>query len=147
MGQVRGLAEDYVVIPDLLAKKGQRGYQVSWSNAIAMNGASKTEEATYAVFKALLGKTGQTVFYEKLTSAALDRPRLGPAGDEAAAHVLHEAAGVRARAYVARHLAPGPRRSLPAPQRDARRRAPRSREGPGRGRPGGPGQGRGDPLK
>ena len=35
-----------------------------------MNGASKSEEATYAVFKALLGKAGQTVFYEKLTSAA-----------------------------------------------------------------------------
>jgi multiple sugar transport system substrate-binding protein len=64
------IAEDYVVIPYPPAKKGQRGYQVSWSNAIAMNGASKSEEATYAVFKALLGKTGQTVFYEKLTSAA-----------------------------------------------------------------------------
>jgi ABC-type glycerol-3-phosphate transport system substrate-binding protein len=68
-----------VVIPYPPAKKGQRGYQVSWSNAIAMNGASKSEEATYAVFKALLGKTGQTVFYEKLTSAArtdLDWSRL-----------------------------------------------------------------------
>jgi ABC-type glycerol-3-phosphate transport system substrate-binding protein len=64
------IAEDYVVIPYPPMKKGQRGYQVSWSNAIAMNGASKSEEATYAVFKALLGKTGQTVFYEKLTSAA-----------------------------------------------------------------------------
>jgi ABC-type glycerol-3-phosphate transport system substrate-binding protein len=51
-------------------KKGQKGYQVSWSNAIAMNGASKTEEATYAVLKALMGKQGQTIFFQKLTSAA-----------------------------------------------------------------------------
>ena len=31
-----------MVIPYPPAKKGQRGYQVSWSNAIAMNGASKS---------------------------------------------------------------------------------------------------------
>ena len=64
------MGEDFVVIPYPPMKKGQRAYQVSWSNAIAMNGASKAEDATYAVFKALLAKSGQTLFYEKLTSAA-----------------------------------------------------------------------------
>jgi ABC-type glycerol-3-phosphate transport system substrate-binding protein len=64
------MAEDFVVIPYPPVKKGQKGYQVSWSNAIAMNGTSKAEDATYAVFKALLSKSGQTAFYEKLTSAA-----------------------------------------------------------------------------
>jgi multiple sugar transport system substrate-binding protein len=64
------IGEDYAVIPYPPQRKGQKGYQVSWSNAIAMNAASKSEEATYAVFKALLGKSGQTAFYEKLTSAA-----------------------------------------------------------------------------
>ena len=62
------IAEDYAVIPYPPLKAGQKGYQVSWSNAIALNGASKAEDASYAVFKALLGKAGQTVFYEKLTS-------------------------------------------------------------------------------
>jgi hypothetical protein len=51
-------------------KKGQKSDQVSWSNAIAMNGSSKAEEAAYVVFKALMSKTGQTNFYQKLTSAA-----------------------------------------------------------------------------
>ncbi len=51
-------------------KKGQKGYQVSWSNAIAMNGASKADEATYVVMKALMSKQGQTNFFQKLTSAA-----------------------------------------------------------------------------
>ena len=64
------MGEDFVVFPYPPMKKGQRAYQVSWSNAIAMNGASKAEDATYAVFKALLSKSGQTLFYEKLTSAA-----------------------------------------------------------------------------
>jgi ABC-type glycerol-3-phosphate transport system substrate-binding protein len=64
------IGEDYAVIPYPPMKKGQKGYQVSWSNAIAMNGASKTEEATYAVLKALMGKQGQTIFFQKLTSAA-----------------------------------------------------------------------------
>ena len=64
------MGEDFAVIPYPPAKKGQRGYQVSWSNAIAMNGTSKAEDATYTVFKALLGKNGQSLFYEKLTSAA-----------------------------------------------------------------------------
>ena len=35
-----------------------------------MNGTSKAEDATYTVFKALLEKNGQSLFYEKLTSAA-----------------------------------------------------------------------------
>lgn len=64
------IAEDYVVIPYPPMKKGQKSYQVSWSNAIAMNGSSKAEEAAYVVFKALMSKTGQTNFYQKLTSAA-----------------------------------------------------------------------------
>lgn len=67
------------MIPYPPMKKAQKGYQVSWSNAVAMNGASKAPDATYAVFKALLGKSGQTVFYEKLTSSArtdLDWARL-----------------------------------------------------------------------
>jgi ABC-type glycerol-3-phosphate transport system substrate-binding protein len=64
------MGEDFVVFPYPPMKKGQRAYQVSWSNAIAMNGTSKAEDATFAVFKALMSKSGQTVFYEKLTSAA-----------------------------------------------------------------------------
>ena len=64
------IGEDYVVIPYPPIKKGQKGYQVSWSNAIAMNGSSKSEEATYTVLKALMGKQGQTNFFQKLTSAA-----------------------------------------------------------------------------
>jgi multiple sugar transport system substrate-binding protein len=64
------IGEDYVVIPYPPLKKGQKGYQVSWSNAITMNATSKAEDATYAVFKALMSKQGQTNFYQKLTSAA-----------------------------------------------------------------------------
>ncbi len=64
------MGDDFTVIPYPPMKKGQRANQVSWSNAIAMNGASKAEDATYAVFKALVAKGGQTLFYEKLTSAA-----------------------------------------------------------------------------
>jgi ABC-type glycerol-3-phosphate transport system substrate-binding protein len=64
------IGEDYVVIPYPPMTKGQKAYQVSWSNAIAMNATSKAEEAAYAVFKALMGKQGQTNFYQKLTSAA-----------------------------------------------------------------------------
>jgi len=64
------IGEDYVVIPYPPMKKGQKGYQVSWSNAITMNATSKAEDATFAVFKALMGKQGQTNFYQKLTSAA-----------------------------------------------------------------------------
>jgi multiple sugar transport system substrate-binding protein len=73
------IGEDYVVIPYPPAKTAQKGYQVSWSNAVALNGASKVEDASYAVFKALLGKSGQTAFYDKLTSSArtdLDWARL-----------------------------------------------------------------------
>ena len=64
------IGEDYGVIPYPPMKKGQKGYQVSWSNAIAMNGSSKAEEATYTVLKALMSKPGQTNFFQKLTSAA-----------------------------------------------------------------------------
>lgn len=64
------IGEDYVVVPYPSMKKGQKGHQVSWSNAIAMNGASKSEEAAYVVFKALLGRPAQTIFYQKLTSSA-----------------------------------------------------------------------------
>jgi len=64
------IGEDYVVVPYPPMKKGQKGYQVSWSNAIAMNASSKTEEATYTVMKALMSKPGQTNFFQKLTSAA-----------------------------------------------------------------------------
>jgi multiple sugar transport system substrate-binding protein len=64
------MAEDYVVLPYPPMKKGQKGYQVSWSNAIAMSASTKNEEAAYAVFKALLGKPAQTAFYQKLTSSA-----------------------------------------------------------------------------
>jgi ABC-type glycerol-3-phosphate transport system substrate-binding protein len=64
------IGEDYVVIPYPPMKKGQKGYQVSWSNAITMTATSKAEDATYAVFKALMNKQGQTNFYQKLTSAA-----------------------------------------------------------------------------
>ena len=73
------MGDDFTVIPYPPMKKGQRANQVSWSNAITMNGTSKAEDATYAVFKALLAKSGQTLFYEKLTSAArtdLDWARL-----------------------------------------------------------------------
>jgi len=64
------IGEDYVVIPYPPMKKGQKGYQVSWSNAIVMSGSSKVEDATYTVFKALMSKATQTSFFEKLTSAA-----------------------------------------------------------------------------
>ena len=64
------IGEDYVVIPYPPMKKGQKGYQVSWSNAIAMNASSKSEDATYTVLKALMSKQGQTNFFQKLTSAA-----------------------------------------------------------------------------
>src|SRR5262249_235287 len=64
------MAEDYVVLPYPPVKKGQKSYQVSWSNAIALNGNSKVEDAAYAVFKALLSRSAQTAFFQKLTSAA-----------------------------------------------------------------------------
>lgn len=64
------IGEDYVVIPYPPMKKGQKAYQVSWSNAIVMNGSSKAEDATYTVFKALMSKATQTLFFERLTSAA-----------------------------------------------------------------------------
>jgi ABC-type glycerol-3-phosphate transport system substrate-binding protein len=64
------IGEDYLVIPYPPIKKGQKAYQVSWSNAIAMNASSKAEEATFAVLKALMSKQGQTNFFQKLTSAA-----------------------------------------------------------------------------
>jgi len=64
------IGEDYVVIPYPSMKKGEKGYQVSWSNAIAMNAAPRAEDATYAIFKALMSKAGQTTFFQKLTSAA-----------------------------------------------------------------------------
>lgn len=64
------IGEDYVVIPYPPMKKGQKGYQVSWSNAITMNASSKVKEATYTVLKALMSKQGQTNFFQKLTSTA-----------------------------------------------------------------------------
>lgn len=64
------IGEDYVVIPYPPMRKGQKASQVSWSNAIAMNGASRDGEATYTIFKALLSKPIQSIFYQKLTSAA-----------------------------------------------------------------------------
>jgi ABC-type glycerol-3-phosphate transport system substrate-binding protein len=64
------MAEDYAVIPYPPLRKGQKGLQVSWSNAIALAHSPRSEEAAYAVFKALLAKPGQTLFYRSLTSAA-----------------------------------------------------------------------------
>jgi multiple sugar transport system substrate-binding protein len=64
------IKEDYVVIPMPPMKKGQTNYQMAWSNAIVMNAAATNKDATYAVFKALESKWGQTLFYQKLTSSA-----------------------------------------------------------------------------
>lgn len=64
------IAEDYVVIPYPPMTKGGKASQVTWSNGIVMNAGSVNKDATYVVFKALMSKWGQTMFYQKLTSAA-----------------------------------------------------------------------------
>jgi len=64
------IGEDFIVIDYPPINQGDDNYQVSWSNAIAMNDNSKNPEATYVVLKSLMSKWGQTAFYIKLTSAA-----------------------------------------------------------------------------
>lgn len=64
------IGEDFVVIEYPPINQGDANYQVSWSNAIAMNDNPENADATYVVFKALMSKWGQTAFYTKLTSAA-----------------------------------------------------------------------------
>ncbi len=64
------IAEDYVVIPYPPMTKGGKTSQVTWSNGIVMSATSANKDATYVVFKALMSKWGQTMFYQKLTSSS-----------------------------------------------------------------------------